>query len=246
LSCSARSDILRFSMRPDFIRLMVLWRVVIALIFILPLCPIGSLPAAAWSAEDYFQISYEPVSYSKTEIHGDEVFYATIQGSATCTNDLPLPVSEARINARVIAEHTESGNRVTLNSSYTTTIEPFPDSAGETIEISRIIPLQFPAQSESGDYRITGEIEEAKVKAILWWIDVPGDISQDQPMGSLRYIAEGESPTPSLTPTVTPTATSDLSTAAGLGIGTWVGIGIAIIIFIASIVAIWLIKRRRK
>lgn len=238
-------------MRPNFIRLRVLWRVVIALIyilplFILPLCLIGSPPAAAQGAEDYFQISYEPFSYSKTEIHGDEVFYATIQGSATCTNNLPLPVSEARITARVIAEHTESGNRVTLNSGYTTTIEPFPDRAGETIEISRVIPLQFPAHSKSGDYRIIGEIEEAKVKAIFFWIDIPGDISQDQPMGSLRYIAEGESPTPGLTPTATPTATSDLSTAAGLGVGTWVGIGIAIIIFIASVVAIWLIKRRKK
>ena len=233
-------------MRPYFIRLWVLWRVVIALIFVLPLCLIGSPPAGAQGAEDYFQISYEPVSYSKTEIHGDEVFYATIQGSATCTNDLPLPVSEARITIRVIAEHTESGNRVTLNSGYTTTIEPFPDRAGETIEISRVIPLQFPVHSESGDYRIIGEIEEAKVKAIFFWIDIPGDISQDMPMGSLSYIADGESPTPGLTPTVTPTATSDLSTAAGSGIGTWVGIGAAIIIFIASVVAIWLIKRRKK
>ncbi len=233
-------------MRPDFIRLLVLWCVVTAVLSAIPLSIIGSPPAAAQGAEDYFQISYEPVSYSKTEIHGDEVFYATIQGSATCTNDLPLPVSEVRITARVIAEHTESGNRVTLNSSYTTTIEPFPNSAGETIEISRVIPLKFPPQSESGDYRITGEIEEAKVKILFVWIDVPGDISQDQPMGSLRYVAEGESPTPGLTPTVTPTATSDLSTAAGLGRGTWVGIGIAIIIFIASVVAIWLIKRRRK
>jgi hypothetical protein len=233
-------------MRPDFIRLWVLWHVVIAVFLAIPLFITGSPPAAAQGAEDYFQISYEPVSYSKTEIHGDEVFYATFQGSATCTNNLPLPVSEARITARVIAEHTESGNRVTLNSSYTTTIEPFPDRAGETLEISRVIPLQFPAQSESGDYRIIGEIEEAKVKAIFWWIDIPGDISQDQPMGSLRYIAEGESPTPGLTPTVTPTATSDLSTAAGLGVGMWVGIGIAITILMASVVAIWLIKRRRK
>jgi hypothetical protein len=233
-------------MRPYFIRLLALWCVVTAVISAIPLSIFGSSPAAAWSAEDYFQISYEPVSYSKTEIHGNEVFYATIEGSATCTNDLPLPVSEVRLTGRVIAHHTESGNKVTLNSSYTTIIEPFPDSAGETIDISRIIPLQFPPESESGDYSITGEIEEAKLKVPLVWIDFPADIIQDQPMGSLRYIAEGESPTPSPTPTVTPTATSDLSTAAGWGRGTWVGIGIAIALFIASIVAIWLVKRRKK
>ena len=232
-------------MRPDFIRLLALWCVVAAVISAIPI--ISSTPAAAWSAEDYFQISYEPVSYSKTEIHGDEVFYATIEGSATCTNDLPLPlISEARITARVIAEHTESGNKVTLNPSYTTTIEPFPDSAGETIEISRVIPLQFPPESESGEYNITGEIEGAQVKTLFMWIDVPGDIIQDQPMGSLSYIAEGEPPTPGSTPTVTPTATPDISTAAGLSIETWVGIGFAIIIFMALFVAIWLVKRRRK
>jgi hypothetical protein len=233
-------------MRPDFIRLLVLWCVVAAVISAIPLLITGSPPAAAWSAEDYFQISYEPVSYSKTEIHGDEVFYATIEGSATCTNDLPIPVSALRITARVIAEHNESGNKVTLNSSYTTTIEPFPDSAGETIEISRVIPLKFPPYSESGEYSITGEIEGAQVKALFMWIDVPGDISQDQPMGSLSYIAEGEPSTPGVTPTVTPTAKADLSTAAGLSMVIWVGIGIAIIIFIASFVAIWLIKRRKK
>lgn len=233
-------------MRPYFIRLLILWCVVAAVISTIPLLITGSRPAAAWNPEDYFQISYEPVSYSKTEIHGDEVFYATIEGSATCTNDLPIPVSALRITARVIAEHTESGNKVTLNSSYTTTIEPFPDSAGETIEISRVIPLRFPPYSESGEYSITGEIESAQVKTLFIWIDAPGDISQDQPMGSLSYIAESEPSTPGVTPTITPTAKPDLSTATGLSTGIWVGIGIAVVIFIASLVAIWLIKRRKK
>ena len=248
LSCSARSDILKFSMRHDCIRLGVFWYVAIALVLAILLCLIGSPPAAAQIAEEYFQISYEPVSFSKTEIHGDEVFTATIQGRATCTKDLPMSASEARITGHVIAEHTVSGTTVTLNSSYTTTISPFPDKAGDTIDLSEVIYLQFPNQGESGDYDVIFKNDEAKIKVFLGWVPVtsylPEDQLEEQLTGSLKYIPGSESPTP--TPTPTPTATSEPSTAAGLGTGTWVGIGIAIIIFIALVLAIWLIVYRRK
>ena len=219
------------------------WHIVIAFVLAILLCLISSPPAAAQSAEEYFQISYEPFILSKTEVHGDEVFYVTVQGNATCIKDLPMSVSEARITGRVIAEHAESGTRVTLNSSYTTTIKPFPDRAGETIAISRVIRLQFPAQSEPGDYDIILKIDEAEIKVFLWWVDVTNDLPQEQLTGSLKYIPEDESPTPTLTPT--PTATPTPASQTGLGTGTWVGIAIAIIISIALALAIWLIKRRK-
>lgn|GEM_PF-2392769 len=258
LSCSARSDILKFSMRHDFIRLGAVWHAAIALVTVILLCLISSPPAAAQIAEEYFQISYEPVGFSKTEIHGDEVFYATLQGRATCTKDLPVSVSEARITGKVIAEHTVSGTRVTLNSSYTTTIKPFPYKAGDTIEINEVILLQFPNQGESGDYDIILKIDEAKIKVfLLWgyvWVDVrdylPEDQLEDQHMGTVEYTPGDKSPTPTPTPspslTPTPTATSEHSTTAGLGTGTWVGIGIAIIISIALALGIWMIVYRRK
>ena len=112
-------------MRRRFVRRVVSYPVSAALLAV-SLCLAIPSPAAALSMEDYFNISYDPVSFSDTEIDGDEVFYATVRGRATCTADLPLPVREARITGRVIAEHTVSGTRVTLNPSYTITIDPFP------------------------------------------------------------------------------------------------------------------------
>jgi hypothetical protein len=263
LSCSARSDILKFSMRHDCIRLRVVWHVAIALILVILLCLIGSPPAAAQIAEEYFQISYEPVSFSKTEIHGDEVFSATVQGRATCIKDLPMSVSEARITGHVIAEHTVSGTKVTLNSSYTTTIRSFPGKAGDTIDLSKVIYLQFPNHGESGDYDVIDKLDKVEIPFLFGWVNVTSYLPEDQLMGledqlmgSLKYIPGSESPTPTPTPiptpiptptpTPTPTATSEPSTAAGLHTGTWVGIGIAVIISISLALGIWLIVYRRK
>ena len=222
------------------------WHIVIAFVLAILLCLTSSPPAAAQSVEEYFQISYEPVSFSKTEIHGDEVFTATIQGRASCIKDLPMSVSEARITGHVIAEHRVSGTTVTLNSSYTTTIKPFPDKLGETVDLSEVILLQFPSHSEPGDYNIIGKLDKFEIPFLFGWFNVRSYLPQDldQLTGSLKYIPGDESPTPTLTPT--PTATSEHSTAAGLGTGTWVGIGIAIIISIELALAIWLIIYRRK
>ena len=236
-------------MKHNFFKLGIIWYLVIALVTVVPLCLIGSPPAEAQSAEDYFQISYEPFSFSKTEIHDGEVFYTTVQAHATCTRDLPLSINEARITGRVIAEHTVSGAWVTLNSSYSINTKPFPYRAGETAEIDKVIYLQFPDGSESGDYNVIGEFVSIEVKIFWWWQDITGYVPQDPiMMGSLTYIPNGESttPTPNPTPTVTPTptATSTPAPEAGIGTGTWIGIGVAIISCIALILGIWLIKRR--
>lgn len=239
-------------MRQKFTRLGAIWHAAIALVTLILLCLISSPPAAAQIAEEYFQISYEPVGFSKTEIHGDEVFYATLQGHATCTKDLPVSVSEARITGKVIAEHTVSGTRVTLNSSYTTTIKRFPDKAGDTIEINEVIYLQFPYQGESGDYDVIGKLDKVEIPFLFRWVNVRSYLPQDldQLIGTLKYIAGVESPTPTitLTPAVTPTATATpkATPAVGLGTGTWVGIAIAIIISVALALGIWLIVYRRK
>ena len=237
-------------MKQTSFKLGIIWYLVIALVTIVPLCLIGSPPAEAQSAEDYFQISYEPFSFSKTEIHDGEVFYTTVQAHATCTRDLPLSINEARITGRVIAEHTVSGAWVTLNSSYSINIKPFPDTAGETAEINKVIYLQFPDGSASGDYNIIGDFVSVEVKILWWWQNIIDYVPQEPiMMGSLTYIPGGESttPTPNPTPTVTPTptATSTPAPEAGIGTGTWIGIGVAIISCIALILGIWLIKRRK-
>jgi len=161
---------------------------------------ISPLNATAQSVEDYFQISYDSVSFNKSEINGSEVFYAAIRGRATCIKDFLLPISEVSITSRIVAEHAVSGARVALNSSYTVIIKPFPSKEGDTAEINQDVRLQFSDQAESGDYDIIGELIEAKVKAGVVWLDATKYLPQTQLLGSLKYIA----PEPTTSPTTTP------------------------------------------
>ena len=179
----------------------------LTLILALSLCLISVAPAAALSLAEYFQLSYDPVSFSKNEIQGSETFHATIQGRATCSKDLPVSASEATITSRIIAEHTVSGTSVTLNASYTISIKPFPSKAGDSIEINQDVPLIFPAQAESGEYNIIGQLIEAKVKVTFIWGGVTDYLPQDHLMGSVEYTAPEPTPvsTPESSPTSTPT-----------------------------------------
>ena len=176
-------------MRRKTFQVGILWRLIIALILALCLVPISSNPVVALSVGDYFSYSYE-VELSKTEIEGSEVFNATITAEATCTNDFPVPASEALITGRIIAEHQASGTEVTLNSSYTVTISPFPSQEGETTQSTVVVALQFPQGSESGTYSVVGELIEAKVKVIIiGWIDVTSYLPSSQTVGSVTYVS---------------------------------------------------------
>ncbi|MFC1950558.1 hypothetical protein ACFLWD_02710 [Chloroflexota bacterium] len=131
-------------MRRKLVRTKIIWRLLLTLILVLCSIPFISHSATALSVEDYFEINYAPMEFSKTEIQGNEIFYATIEAEATCVSDLPLAVTEVSINGRVIAEHQVSGVRVTLNSSYDVTIYSFPNTAGETSQSSEVVSLRFP------------------------------------------------------------------------------------------------------
>jgi len=161
----------------------------IALVLAASLCLISAPRAVAQSIEDYFDISYDPVEFSQDVIHGDEIFYATVRGIASCKQDLPLSVSEVVITSRIIAEYEINGTTKTLNPSYTINIKPFPDEAGETYTIEKVIPLQFPASSESGNYEVIGELIEARAKVGIW-IDVSNYLPQCQAMGSVSTVPE--------------------------------------------------------
>ncbi|MFC1986240.1 hypothetical protein ACFLWC_04530 [Chloroflexota bacterium] len=146
-------------------------------------------PVAAKSVEDYFSISYE-VELSKTEIQGNEVFYATVEGTATCNNKLPVTPSEAKITSRIVAQHQTSGAKVTLNSSYTVTINPFPSQIGETVQDTQVVPLQFPVGSQPGSYNVAGEPIEAKVNTFLGWVNVTSYLPSSQTVGSVTYTSD--------------------------------------------------------
>ncbi len=108
----------------------IVWYLAIALIIAASLFFVDPIPTAAQSLEEYFQISYGPASFSTDEIHGSELFYATIDVEATCIKNLPILVSKVSITARVVGEHKLSGRVTILNSGYTETIRPFPTREG--------------------------------------------------------------------------------------------------------------------
>jgi len=163
------------------------WGLMSVLISALCLVSIRPAPVFALSLNDYFSYSYN-VEFSETDIRGSEVFYATVEGTATCKEDLPLAVSEARITGRIIAEHQDSGAKVTLNSSYSVTIDPFPSEAGETSQASTDVSLIFPGRNESGIYDIVAELIEAEVKVLGVWVDVTSYLPSSQVLGSITYV----------------------------------------------------------
>ena len=245
---------------------MAVWRLGFALTLALSLCLVSPSLASAqdFNPKDYFQLSYDPVTLDKTEINGGEVFHATIAGRATCTKDLPVSVSEATIKSMVVAEHTISGVRVTLNSSYTVVIKPFPSKKDETAEISQAVPLQFPAQAESGDYNVIGKIVEAKIKVFVG-VDVTDYLTQDQQMGTVKYTASESAaapepisapPSPSTppptpisapTPAPPPTPTPAPAPAPPEPIITWWGELIVLIAAATTVFNIvWFLRHRRR
>lgn len=228
-----------------------MWRLAVALTLAGALSLMSLSPASAQDLSENFQLSYDPVTFDETEIQGSEVFHAIIAGRATCIKDLPVSASEATLTSQVIAEHVASGTKVTLNSSYTISIKPFPSKKGETVEISQAVPLQFPAQAESGDYNVIGKIIEAKVKIGFMWVEVTGYLPQDQLMGSLKYVAPQPTSTPTSTPAPAPapppapapTPTSP-PTPPEHGLVWWVWLIVAVAVTTTVMNIIWFLRHR--
>jgi len=217
----------------------------VTLVLVLCLWVVNPLSVSAQSVEDYFNINYDPVSLSENEIQGRNVFYATVSGSAICTEDLPVSVDEAVITSRVVAVNTVSSSRVTLNESYTVKIKPFPSKQGESTEIKQVIPLQFPANAESGDYNIIGELIEAKVKVTLMDADVTRYLPQEQFMGLVKYIALEPTPTPvpEQLPAPVPTAIP-MPTKPEYYIPWWMWLIVAIAVVTTVLNIVWYLRHR--
>ena len=168
-------------------------RMVIALILALCLVLSSSNSAAALSLGDHFVFSYS-VEFSETQINGSETFTATVQATATCTEDLPLPyslASKVEITGRIIAEHQETGVTVVLNTNetYTITITDFPKEKDDTTQASQSVSLRFPQGSQSGSYSVAAELVEARVQVaftFIWW-PVTDYLPSSQVGGSVTY-----------------------------------------------------------
>jgi hypothetical protein len=136
----------------------------------------------ALSIDDYFVYTYN-FTFSKTTVTGSETFYVTVNGQATCIKDLPLTVSEAYVEAKVVAN--PAGNEVVLNSSYILSYADFPSKAGETASTSVQVTLSFPVGSAAGTYTITGYIVNAKIKVLGIDFNVKVYLPASQAMGSV-------------------------------------------------------------
>ena len=233
----------------------------IALIPVIFLWLVDAPPAAAQSAGDFFRIDYASANLSQSEVNGDVVFYAAISVKVTCIKDPPMSVSEAGIISSVVAKNTLNGATVTLNPGYTLTIKPFPSKAGEVGEIRQSVPLQFPGNSESGDYTITAKLIEAKVKVAFIWAPVTDYLPQSQTIGSVKYISPGisqalsppqvmPSPTPSTAaPALAPAPALPSVTAAApsppkTGFARWMWLVLAIAVATAVVNITMMLRRR--
>ncbi len=152
-------------------------------------------PAYALSIDDYFSYSYS-IKLDRTEVYRDEVFSATVSGQAVCKKTLPFGITPnaASVTSRITARHDATGYEVVLNSAYTVAIDTFPTNPGDSIQETVVVPLAFPGDSPSGTYTITGEIVEAKVHVLAFWLDVTGYLPSSQVLGSVtcftRYVSD--------------------------------------------------------
>ncbi|MFC2047820.1 hypothetical protein ACFLSK_00095 [Chloroflexota bacterium] len=205
-------------MKSRIFQVVLIGRIAIALAIALGMVSVIPNSASAQSLGEYFEIGYN-VEFNKTQIKGSEVFYATVEAEANCTENLPWPfslASEAEITGNIIAEHQTSGARVTLNSGYTVTITDFPKKAGDITQESQSVPLQFPQGSQSGTYSIIAELIQARVKAISIWWPVTDYLPSSQPAaGSITYATTGGGGG-GLLPTATKVNLSGLSATTSL------------------------------
>jgi hypothetical protein len=155
-----------------------------------------TIPVQAESLSENFSIKFEPVIYDRSQAAPGEVFQATFKGHAECYKNLPVPVSEATITMQIVAKNTAGGEEFTLNPKLTISVKPFPDKQGETFDMNTLIPLQFPAGTEPGEYHVTGKFIEAKGKVILIWTDFSGYLPSEQDMGTMKCALPGTNPTP--------------------------------------------------
>ena len=193
------------------LRKVVLFRnLAFCFIIVTALLLLNSQPVAALSVSDYFTLSYN-ITISTYNINEGQTFNAIASGSATYKAALPVSVSAAVMDSRVIATNQSTGAEVTLNSDYELNISPFPNKVGQTLQLTQTIPLIFPAGSPTGSYHVTGELISAKVDAIIW-IDVSDYLPSSQDIGMVNYFANDSTTT--TTTAVAPTTTPTSSTTA--------------------------------
>ncbi len=205
---------------------------------------------------DYFRLTYQPITFDKSQVAAGEVFHTYIKGRAVCSKTIPLPVSQATITSQVIARDA-AGASYTLNPGFTININPFPDKQGETFDIDQSVALQFPADTPPASYDVVWQPIEARAKISFVWTDVSDYFPPEQAMGTVTVTAAPSSPTGTPTAPVSTTASAPSSTTApttptappapGFVVPWWAfPLGVLVIIVIIIIIIVVLLVRRRR
>jgi len=229
--------------------------------------PAGALDL---NPSNYFKLTYEPVTFDKTEVFAGETFHAFFKGKASCTKTLPFSPSQATIELRIVASPDAGGDILTLNESYVISIDPFPHKKGETYEIDRTIPLDMPSSAAPGEYAVTANFIEAKVKILFAWPNITGAFPKEYSMGTVEVIdpetyapssetppttpgspataqSNGPEPAPAATPSPEPTATPEPAPQPSeTSISRWVVLLLVIIVGAAITGITLFIRHRRK
>lgn len=181
-------------------------KIIFGLVGLACLYPIGSLLAAGPS--DYIITTFSQTTFSKTIINNNDVFYATIKSKGVCIQDVPKISLANRFTFRYFATNKSTGKNVILNSSYISTIEPFPNKVGESYEKTSDVPLQFPVESPAGEYTVSEENIKVEMKdPVLGWQLAP---EPTKPAAPTQPVA----PTQPTAPTK-PAAPTGTDTSAG-------------------------------
>lgn len=182
---------------------MLMKKIIFGLIGLACFYPIDSLLAAGPS--DYVTTTFSQAIFSKTIITNSNVFYATIKSNGVCIQDVPKISLATRFTFRYFATNTSTGEEVTLNSSYVSTIEPFPTKVGESYEKTSEIPLRFSVESSAGEYTISEENTKIEMKdPVLGWQLAPEPTKPTAP-------TQPTAPTKSTAPTDTNTSADTMA-----------------------------------
>lgn len=145
-------------------------------------------PTTALFIDDYFDLNYD-IELSTSSVRGSDTFYADITGTATCTQDLPLTITDGYVKFRVVAKNQDTGDEYMLNESFTLDIDPFPNDEGESTEASATVSLTFQENSPAGEYDVAAKLIKARANTLLLGeIPVTKYLPSREEMGSVSYI----------------------------------------------------------
>jgi hypothetical protein len=161
-------------------------------------------PALAEGVSDYFTFDVN-TEISKTQVLPGEAFHIVITARAECINNLPVKVTDCKVNGRLVAVLGAGGKRIVL-ADYEYLLSPFPNNKGETAQTAYSLDATLPGTASPGSYDLVAELINAQIKSIFW-ISVASFLPENTKIGSITLLP-GPAPTLTTTPPTVNTGTA--------------------------------------